>query len=238
MNMIDMHTHFLPKVDDGAKDLEMGIEMLKESASQGVKLCVSTSHCRLHRHESLENFLKRRSLAYEDIKKNLTSELPKIILGAEVLLDHDITEHKEIDKLCIGGSGYMLLEFPHMSQDVRTPEWIYALTLAGIKPIIAHIDRYPRRDSLMTELDGMDIVYQINAEVFFTMKGRSFVKKMLKKDDGFIISSDMHNLESRPCNMALAYEKAKKKYGNTADKLFYENAKKILKSEELNLVYR
>ncbi len=228
MKMIDLHTHFLPGIDDGAKNIDMSMKMLTDSFEQGVRICVSTSHCRLHHCDSIDHFIRRRSESMEEVKLKLSEKQPEILLGAEVYLDHDISKYPGIERLCIGESRYMLTEFPHMRQDERTSEWIYELTLAGIKPIIAHIDRYPAWDKLMSEMPDTDVFWQVNAEAFFSFRGRGIIEKLMKSKVDFIVSSDMHNMSLRACNMEKAYKKAHQKYGDKADKLFYSNAAKIL----------
>ncbi len=228
MKMIDLHTHFLPEIDDGAKNIDMSMEMLNDSFNQGVILCVSTSHCRLHHRDSIDSFIRRRSESAEEVKLKLSEKQPEIVLGAEVYLDHDISKYPGIERLCIGESRYMLTEFPHMRQDERTSEWIYELTMAGIKPIIAHIDRYPAWDKLIGEMTGADVLWQVNAEAFFSFRGRRLIDKLMRLGIDFIVSSDMHNVSTRACNMKKAYEKARKKYGYKADKFFYSNAAEII----------
>lgn len=228
MKMIDLHTHFLPGIDDGAKNIDMSMEMLRDSFNQGVGLCVATPHCRLHHRDSIDSFIRRRSESAEDVKLKLSGEHPQILLGAEVYLDHDISKYPGIEKLCIGESRYMLIEFPHMMQDARTSEWIYELAMIGIKPIIAHIDRYPAWDTLVKEMVGIKVCRQVNAEAFLSFKGRRFIDRLMRSDTDFIVSSDMHNVSTRSCNMKKAYEKARKKYGAEADKLFGGNAAEII----------
>ncbi len=228
MKMIDLHTHFLPGIDDGAKNVDMSMEMLTESFDQGVRRCVATPHCRLHHRDSIDRFLRRRRESAEEVKLKLGEKQPEIILGAEVYLDHDISKYPGIEKLCIGESRYMLIEFPHMVQDARTSEWIYELAMVGIKPIIAHIDRYPAWDTLVKEMVGIKVWRQINAEAFLSFKGRRLIDRLMKSDNDFIVSSDMHNVSTRACNMKKAYDKAFKKYGTEAEKLFYGNAAGIV----------
>ena len=54
--MIDIHTHFLPGIDDGAKSGEMSLDMLCSAAEQGVTLCVATPHCVVHGNDDVEVF--------------------------------------------------------------------------------------------------------------------------------------------------------------------------------------
>ena len=65
--MLDFHSHFLPKMDDGSKSTEMSMEMLRSSRKQGVTTIVSTSHF-YGTDESPERFLRRRQHAFEKLR--------------------------------------------------------------------------------------------------------------------------------------------------------------------------
>lgn len=229
--MIDLHSHCIPGVDDGAKTVDESLQMLEDSFRQGVTICAATPHCILHRPEGIDEFLKRRTAGAEVLQKAMASgnaEYPKLIFGAEIYLDNDISAFDKTEKLCIGDTPYILVEFPTERYNPRCTEWLYSLTLKGMKPVIAHVDRYSFRKRLMEELRGVELVYQINATRFLSMVGRKMVKEILQSSDKCFVSSDMHNTKTRPCNMRAAYEKAVKKFPEQAENLFGLNAGKML----------
>ena len=63
--MIDLHSHFLPDIDDGAKSVEESITMLSNSFLQGVGVCVATPHCILHHENSIKTFLQHREKSFK-----------------------------------------------------------------------------------------------------------------------------------------------------------------------------
>ena len=87
--MIDFHSHFLPDMDDGSDSIETSLAMLHESWRQGVRLMFATPHFYAEEDDP-ENFLARRSEAYarvrEAIEARQDSEIPDILLGAEIYL--------------------------------------------------------------------------------------------------------------------------------------------------------
>lgn len=211
-NYLDIHTHILPSMDDGAKDISESIAMLSNSLAQGVSVCVATPHCILHHDDAIQKFTEKRQKCFDGLIRYIEAKklnVPKILLGAEVYLDNDINRYKDIDKLCFGNSKFILLEFPAEKQIKNIYDWIYKLTLSGFKPIIAHIDRYAYCDNIMNELKGLDIVYQINASRILSFWGRKKVKKIMGCTSNIIIASDMHNTTTRTCNIKKAYEVAK-----------------------------
>lgn len=229
--MIDLHSHCIAGLDDGAKTVDESLKMLEDSFRQGVTICAATPHCSIHRAEDIDKFLRRRRAGSEEVKNAMrrgNAEYPQLIFGAEIYLDNDISVFPELEKLCIGDTPYILLEFPMEGLNVRSAEWLYSMTLKGMKPIIAHVDRYPYRKDLMRELNGVELIYQINATRFLSMTGRKTVREILHNTDKCIVSSDMHNTASRSCKMKAAYEKALKKFPEDAENLFEFNAGKLL----------
>ncbi len=221
--MIDIHTHCLPKIDDGAKDVVQSLEMLAESYRQGVRKIVATPHCIVHKQERIENFLTKRQESVSVLQKHIAEDIPDMLFGAEVYLDNDIAAYDNIHKLCISGTSYMLIELAENLSAEKTADILYRLILKGITPIIAHIDRYPQWKEYVSAFLALKVIYQINASNFLTFKGRTFIKYFIKNKYPIVIGSDMHNMDTRPCNMGKAYEKAKAKFGDDADIMFKHN---------------
>ncbi len=230
--MIDLHSHCLPAIDDGAENVKTSLRMLSQSFYQGVKTCVMTPHCVLHSQDKIDNFLKARKESFFELQQKIEETgvlTPKLLLGAEVYFDNDISRYDGIEKLCIEGTNVLLVEFPMGSISRKSSEWLYSLTIKGIQPLIAHIDRYSCFNALMDDFSDLDLIYQVNAENFLSFSGRSRLSKIFKNDKIFVVSSDMHNLKDRPCNMKSAYERCLKKYGTVfSNKLFNNNALEIL----------
>lgn len=226
---IDVHTHCLPGVDDGAKTVEESLQMLSDSFNQGVEICAATPHCVMHRQSDLEKFLKGREEGYKKLSQSLKGgEYPRVILGAEVYFDNDLNNYEGVERLCLEKTDYIMLEFPVNHVDPRWAEWIYNLNRKGIKVLIAHVDRYIEWERIMADFKGLDVAYQVNASRFLEFGSGKLIKKLIEHNHDYIISSDMHNIRSRSCNMQKAYEKAKKKYPDMVDAFFCLNAGKIL----------
>lgn len=232
--MIDIHTHCLPGIDDGASDVSESIKMLEESRRQGVRLVVATPHCTLHHPMAVSEFLANRERAFsllEDEIKKTKSTIPIILKGAEVYLDHDISDIDGIEKLCIGNTNYMLVEFSRETVSPMVPEWLYSLNVKGIKPVVAHIDRYFEWEEILNLVSGTDIMFQINADVFLSFFGRRHVKKILEYGFDYIVSSDMHNMEERITRMKEAKKKISRTFPNLTKELLWDNAYEIIKGD-------
>ncbi len=229
--MIDIHSHCLPSIDDGAKDVETSLKMLAESYSQGVELCVLTPHCVLHQPDSVKKFLDSRRKSFEMLQEKIGQEnlqVPALRLGAEVYFDNDISLYEGVEKLCIEGTNLLLVEFPMRGISKMSYDWLYSLTLKGIKPVIAHVDRYRCYNDLINDFSDLDVAFQLNAENFLSFFGRRHLAKILKHEEVFIVSSDMHDLTERPCNMKNAFLRSQKMLGAVKTrKLFHKNAENL-----------
>ena len=209
--MKDLHTHALSSIDDGAHSIKESISMLEESFRQGVSVCALTPHCLIHTVNDIDIFLSKRSRRFEDLLNHTKDkEIPNLILGAEVYADHDISVNEGLEKLCLGNSKYILLELPFMKKYGWFAECVHSLNIRGITVIVAHIDRYPEWENIISELKGLRVVYEINADKFLTFRGRKRARKIIQYGKNYIISSDMHNTTTRKTNIKKAFEMAEK----------------------------
>ena len=211
----DLHSHFLPGMDDGAKTPRVSLAMLSEMKAQGLKGIVSTSHY-YARHESIESFLKRRQAAFElltEAADKANFDLPPIALGSEVAYYSGLVYDDDLEKLCFGNSNFLLLEMPfsrwtpEVMRDVRQ-----IAASRNIRVIIAHLERFTGIGSKdqIEELIESPALIQVNAENFYTKSEQKPIVKMIKSGWVQLLGSDSHNMENRPPNMNTAIEKLQK----------------------------
>lgn len=235
--IIDFHSHFLPSIDDGARDMEMSLKMLGESYKQGVTDIVSTSHCYPHNSKDIDKFVEERDLAIENVKKAACEqgmEIPKIHKGCEVHLTTDVAEMRSIKKLCINDGRYMLLEMPSMGWSDRIIDCVYKLCLKGITPVIAHMERnLMQKNDLIESLYQLDVMIQLNAVVFEDAHMKKFTDTMFRRQLVHVIGSDMHNLTSRKPNIEGAISHINKRYGNECVDYIMSLSEKIILSEDI-----
>ena len=241
--MIDIHSHIVFGVDDGPRTREESLALLQEAFSQGVRTIVSTSHRRKNMFETpeeviMENFKEIQALAQQELP-DLT-----ILYGAEIYYSEDALEKLESKQIpTLNDTQYALIEFSS-----RTPYWeirnaLSKILLLGIKPVIAHIERYAELESnekRVKELIDMGCYTQINSSS--VLKPRLFRDKyrLLKKraqyflshNLGHCVASDMHNLTSRPPYMKQAFTLIKQQYGEKkAQELFMVNPQFIISNK-------
>ncbi|MBQ7369953.1 MAG: hypothetical protein IJW58_03160 [Clostridia bacterium] len=207
--MIDIHTHILPCIDDGAGSADVSLKMLKIQAEQGVKTVVFTPHYYGKKY-SPERFLEVRKTAFEKIQKDAERLGLEFRMGAEIYFSAEkIASNRALCSLAIEGTKYVLIELPLQSV------WSNALwnrlsdfiCESGYTPIIAHVDRYAeihKNPRYLSMLADMGCLLQVNTASFLQQKERKLVLRMLKKGLVHCLGTDSHNLSNRAPDYATA----------------------------------
>lgn len=228
--MIDFHSHILPGVDDGSKDENESLEMLRMLWNQGVRTVIATPHFDPDK-ESTDDFIGRRQDAYNKLLSLMDSECPRILLGAEVIYYDGISNLEGLEKLCIGDSNLLLLEMPMCRWSQYAFSELKNLTCTkGYRIILAHIERYikDQPQSVWMGLRQLGVLNQVNASFFLRPLQRRKAVSMLLEGDINVIGSDCHNLDTRPPNIGSAFEFIKSKAGEGFLQDFTEYTNQIL----------
>lgn len=226
--MIDIHSHILPNIDDGAKSVNESISMLSSLKSQGVTAVVATPHFKASQGDRLEDFLSCRSSAYRLIADEIAVrglDLPPVLLAAEVMLSSDIAEMPDIRRLCYPGTDYILVELPEYPWKPWLYDMLFSLAATNnITPIIAHIDRYidlhPWDE--ICKLVSLNFPLQINAISSGGLNHRKKLVKLINSGAVNFIGSDCHNMIDRPPQI----DEFKQKYRRLIGDDFYRYADK------------
>ncbi len=214
--MIDFHSHILPAVDDGSKNVEESKVLLSMLSQQGIKYVVATPHF-LPEHESVDEFLLRRNKAFEELTVNYSEELPQIFLGAEVAYYEGISHLYGLEKLVIGDSRLLLVEMPLRKWSETSVRELTNIACSNtVTLVLAHIERYlpyNNKEAINTLLD-CGVLLQTNASFFNEFQTKRKALRMLK--DGLIhfVGSDCHNVRRRPPFIGQAYTFIAKKLGD------------------------
>lgn len=234
-NLVETHCHILPGIDDGAPDIETSLKMIKKLQLQGAKAIILTPHY-YSDSISLNDFLERRDNAYRELVNALPQDSPKLIPAAEVYISQYLFSNENLERIAIGNSGYALIEHP-FSSTFSQGSYDRLLNLNyefGIKPILAHIERYPalmENEDLLDEYIEMGCLVQVNISSF-TAASRHIRKKLFKYlETGRIhlIGSDCHNLSSRPPEYEKGVNEIIKKCGKEAIDVLEDNAALLIK---------
>lgn len=232
--MLDIHTHILPRMDDGSKSIRQSMEMLGREARQGIDRLVLTPHFYAQR-EAPETFLKRRAQSVRMLEKAAADkELPRRYVGAEVAFFNGMSRTEQIDQFCIGDTRAMLVEMPFGRWNENILEELeYLNHCRGIRPIVAHVERYMQYQPMGTirRLNEAGVWIQCNAMFFLRWQSSWMALKMLKERHIHFIGSDCHDTERRPPNLGEALEKIEQHLGQREIWRLEEMASLLLEGE-------
>ena len=230
--MVDFHSHILPGMDDGSKSEKESIDMLGEYSDRITDVFL-TPHFYPDR-ESPNEFLKRREKSAEVLRNAIEGKnVPVLHLGAEVGYYEGIHNSEEMEKLVISGSRLLLVEMPFRDWNLRMVDELIELNRRfGIRPVMAHIDRYnfgqgPNKKAFKHFLDNRGLV-QVNAEAVMSMLSRMKVVSMIRKGEIHFIGSDAHNMLMRKPNLDAAIDKLIKAKSEDVLKDLDENVNKYI----------
>ncbi len=203
--MYDFHSHILPCLDDGAKDVTITEMLLNETSEMGIDGIVATPHFYATDCKP-EDFLNKRATAVKGLLSVYDeAKHPKLYLGAEVAYFYGIGSAKELYKLAIDGTNLILVEMPFVSwNDQILTEIQNIQDKLKLRPVIAHMERYLRFQSKKIFRKVMDAGFdmQFNAEFLADSSNRKMINKLLACDSISLIGSDCHNITSRPQNLS------------------------------------
>jgi len=213
--MIDFHSHILPALDDGSRDVSESIALLKMLSDQGIKTVCATPHFDAN-NNSVSDFHRLREASCESLKKELPADAPDIRLGAEVAYYEGISRLDDLKSLCIEGTNLLLLEMPFSRWTEYSVSEVVQMSCRGdFKLALAHIERYIGFNGIgvFDRFLENDITMQVNASFFNELRTRRKAFKMLKGGYVHLIGSDCHSVTSRPPFIGNALNLIEKKMG-------------------------
>jgi protein-tyrosine phosphatase len=233
--MIDMHSHILPGIDDGAPDLATAIKMARQAVDGGTNIMACTPHIYpgMYMNETtgivagievLQTALDQAGIAL------------KLVKGADVHLVPEVLAGLKSGRIpTLNGSRYFLLEPSHHVAPPRFEDSVFAMMAAGYVPVITHPERlvwiethYPKFVGLVHQGAWM----QLTAGAIlgkFGKRARYWSERMLDEGLVHMVSSDAHSTGMRNPSMADAREALVRRLGEgSANQLLLERPAAIL----------
>lgn len=227
--MIDFHSHILPGIDDGSRDIEMSLRMLESSLRQGVTAIALTPHFYAD-NDTPERFLKRRDESFRELQR-VSGSRPRLLKGAEVYYFPGLQHCEEISSLRLEGTPYLLLELPFHAWSERIIDEVSELNQRrDLQVVLAHIDRYiaMQKKGTVEALLENGIMLQANAESLLSRRSKRKVLKLIKQGAVSFLGSDCHNLTSRAPCIGEAAEVLRKSLGDEAADNFIKESDALL----------
>lgn len=221
---VDIHSHLLPGVDDGAADLEETRGALSALLRGGVTHLALTPHFYPYR-QSVSRFVEKRSRAMEQLLTLPEAEKMTLTQGAEVYLSSTLFNAEDLKPLCYEGTEYMLVEPEYSRTFTKETERRLKKIVCdyGITPVIAHINRYPfflSDPALLARLKEMGCLFQVNISAFSSFFKRRKLFSLYR--EGFVdfLGGDVHSkapTEKETASLLSRIEKKEPKLVQEAD---------------------
>ena len=237
--MVDIHSHILPGVDDGAKTLEDSLEMLRLAAESGTTDIVATPHANLQ--FTFDPELIGRKIAE---LQAAAGPVPRIYRGCDFHLTMENIQEalSNPGKYAINHKCYLLVEFSELLIPRTTQEIFDSLQSAGLVPIVTHPERNGLLHSRLDQLQGWvenGAYVQVTAKSLlggFGRAAKSVAAELMNRNLVHIIASDAHDTVFRPPVLREAYQHVEKTWGGAvAETLFTSAPQAVIDGESISV---
>ncbi len=238
--MIDLHSHLLPGVDDGAQTLDDALGLARAAVAAGITHSVLTPHFHPGRFENVVDDVRRRLEAFRAALAAHAIPLQVAVAG-EVRAGPEVMLWAQSDALPVlgqwDGMAVVLLEFPHGQLPLGSEKLVAWLVRRGIRPLIAHPERNKdviRRLEAIAPLVAEGALLQVTADAVagnFGPLAHGRAVELLERGWVTVLASDAHNLAHRPPRLATGRDAAAHIVGAAAAwRLVHDNPARIAAS--------
>lgn len=195
----DMHSHFIPGIDDGAKTMEESVAMISEFSKLGYKKVVTTPHIMSDAYRNTPEIILS-GLAQVRVALKTAGIPMEIEAAAEYYLDFDFEKSIEEKKLLTFGNNYVLFELPFINPPDSLMGVIFKLLTNGYKPILAHPERYNfwHHDfKKYEELVEKGVLLQLNINSltgYYSPEVQKIAERMVDQNMISFLGSDCHRM--------------------------------------------
>ena len=192
---VDIHSHILPGIDDGAKNVEESLKLISEMKKIGFSKIIGTPHTYEGLYENTNESIKR---SYDLLKKKLKKEI-EIDYASEYMINGEILKRIKEKSLLTLKNNYILIEMSFISAPRNLYEVIFQLQLNNFIPVLAHPERYLYIDyDEFNKLKKIGCKFQLNLLSTTGYYGNLVSKtcdKLLKNELIDFVGSDIHSMK-------------------------------------------
>lgn len=201
--MVDLHSHILPGIDDGASGNEASIEIARVAAAAGTRAMVATPHVSVRYDFDLATIGARTGELNAALA---TRGIPLAVLpGAEIALTRlpELSD-EALGELCLGAGRYVLVESPFTRGETLIEEALFGLQVRGYKPVLAHPERSPLFRANIDRLHRLTERGIVSSVTSGSMAGRfgstvrRFTLRLFREGLVHNVASDAHDAVHRP----------------------------------------
>jgi len=197
---VDLHSHFIPGIDDGAQNIEESIALLKAMEALGYKKVITTPHIMVDVYRNTPKIIKKGLLLLKEAAKFEGIKI-EIEAAAEYYLDEGFYDHLHGGEVMSIGNKYLLFETSYVSKPLQLEEMIFEISAAGYTPLMAHPERYRYIEDPIKEYNRfkeLGVLFQLDVNSLGGYYGKDAKKKAeILYKNGMIdfLGSDVHNLK-------------------------------------------
>lgn len=240
--MIDIHSHILPGIDDGAQTEADSLKMARAAVKEGITTIVATPH---HRNGKFDNERNNIIRWVETLNELIISEgIPLTVLpGQETRINGDMIPELENNIILpINNTKYVFVEFPSAHVPRYTSQMLFDIQVAGYIPVIVHPERnqelieHPNRlyefvkKGALTQVTAASVVGKFGKNI------QKFSRQIIESNLAHFIASDAHNTTTRGFVMNEAFQLIQNDYGDDYVYMFLENSELLIDNKNVNRV--
>jgi tyrosine-protein phosphatase YwqE len=195
----DVHSHFIPGIDDGAQTMDQSMEMLTAMAELGYKKVVTTPHNMADGYKNTpEIIMEGLGRVREEVK--LRGIGIQIDAAAEYYLDHELEKKITDRKVLTFGDNMVLFELPFISEPNMLLEIVFQLQTMGYRPVLAHPERYAFWYADFTKyelLKERGVLFQLNLIALsgaYGPQAKQIAERLIDGGHYELIGSDCHSM--------------------------------------------
>ena len=215
-DFVDIHSHLLPGIDDGAKNLEDSISLIKTMRSYGIKNFVTTPHVLGDVYPNSSETIQSKCQELQEALKTQGLENVSIRAAAEYMLDEQFSLRLQAGDILSIKDAYVLVEMSYFSAPINLYDLLFEIQLKGYKPVLAHPERYNfyHHDfQNYYKLKNAGCLFQLNFLSLTEQYGKQVQKishKMLQLGMYDFVGTDTHHARHLDLLASLATEKNQK----------------------------
>ena len=196
----DMHSHFIPGIDDGSENMEKSLEMARAMVNIGYKKLVTTPHILMDYFKNTPDIIHR---GLEKLRTALDeAQIPvKVEAAAEYMLDEGFVKKFHAGELLTFGKKYLLIELSSYMPPENLYQVFFDLKLEGFEPILAHPERYSywhHNFEQYVTLKDREILFQVNLPSltgFYSSHVQKIAEQLIDNNMVDFVGTDLHNME-------------------------------------------
>jgi len=232
--MVDIHSHILPGLDDGAQTEADSLALAKEAVKEGITKIIATPHHKNGLYHNEKDTIEKH-VEYLNTLLNQHQIPLEVLPGQETRINGDLMQDLKEGKIqTLNNSKYLFIELPFTTVPRYTENLLFDLQVEGYVPIIVHPERNQQllanpnqlyemvRNGSLTQITSGSLIGKFGKEV------EGFSEQIIDANLGHFIASDAHDVKDRNFFLNQAYDKIADLYGANAKYTFMENANLVI----------